>query len=133
MRNFTPTKIGALAINDPNLVENSFQVFNTTELTVGAPSNPLSEFSHSLVEQSSLEHKGHENVIAEISLPVTDYWYNFALNHNAVQEYLHDNAAELNALTPAEERMYWIYIGHRQYLIEAMGVDCFYEIILRKG
>ena len=45
MRNFTPTKIGALAINDPNLVENSFQVFNTTELTVGAPSNPLANLA----------------------------------------------------------------------------------------
>ena len=129
---FKPTKIGALCINDPNLVENSFQVFNTTELTAGAPTWPLSELYHGLVEQSWLEHKGHDNIIAELSLPVTDYWYNYALNHNAVQEYMHENCASLNPLTATEQRQHWIYIGHRQYLIEAMGVDCFYEIVLRK-
>ena len=128
---FIPRKIGALAITDPNKVENSFQLFCTRELTAGAPTNPLSELHHALIEQSWLEAKGHENVIAEINLPVTDYWYNYALNHNAVQEYINSNCADLNGLDWHEQRQHWIYIGHRQYLIEAMGVDCFYEIILR--
>lgn len=123
-------KKGALRIGKVNNVENSFQLFDTRELTLNAPSNPLSELWEQPIEQTWLEAKGHENVIAEITLPVNDFWYNYALNHNAVQADMYSNCADLNGLDGFEQRQQWIYMGHRQYLIEVMGVDTFYNLIV---
>ena len=125
---FQPTQIGALVIYH-NRVDSAFQIFCTKQLTTEASINPLNELYTKDIEVSWLEHRGHGNVIAEINLPSTDYWYNYALNHNAVQEYMHKNCADLNALDAYEQRLHWIYFGHRQYLIEAMGVDSFYQSI----
>ena len=36
---------------------------------------------------------------------------------------------ELYRLEPEEQRLHWIYLGHKQYIIETMGVDTFYQSI----
>ena len=125
---FQPTQIGALVIYH-NRVDSAFQIFCTKQLTTEVSIDPLSEIYTKDIEVSWLEHKGHDNVIAEITLPSTDYWYNYALDNNAVQEHMYRKPNELYRLEPEEQRLHWIYFGHRQYLIEAMGVDTFYRSV----
>tara|TARA_R100000234_G_C4866958_1_gene121631 strand:- start:73 stop:510 length:438 start_codon:yes stop_codon:yes gene_type:complete len=125
---FQPTQIGALVIYH-NRVDSAFQIFCTKELTTEASVDPLNDTHTKCIDLSWLEHKGHDNIMAEINLTSTDYWYNYALNNNAVQEHMHRNCADLNPLDTHEQRLHWIYLGHRQYIIEAMGVDTFYRSV----
>ena len=123
---FQPTQIGALVIYH-NRVDSAFQIFCTKELPTEVSVEPLRYFK--CIDVDWLQQKGQDNIIAETNLPATDYWYNYALDNNAVQEHMFRKPNELYRLEPEEQRLHWIYLGHKQYIIETMGVDTFYQSI----
>jgi len=129
---FKPTKVGALEINVNHFaagsLENSWQIFCTRVFTAPAPECALSCINTVNLEISLLEHQGHQGVQAEITLEINDFFYNYALNSNNVQEYISANCAELNALDTYEQWQHWAYYGQKQYLMDKFGVDCFYTV-----
>mgnify|MGYP003128931304 FL=1 len=129
---FEPTNVGALeiSVNDHTLgnLENSWQIFCTKSLTMPAPECALACANTANVEASVLEHQGEHVVQAEITLTINDYFYQYALDSNKVQEYVSANCAELNALTKHEQWQHWAYLGQKQYLMDKLNVDCFYTV-----
>ena len=127
---FKPTNVGALeiSVNNQGSLENSWQIFCTKALTMPAPECALAYANTVNLEASVLEHQGHHGVQAEITLTINEYFYQYALNSNKVQEYVSANCAELNALTTQEQWQHWAYYGQKQYLMDKLGVNCFYTV-----
>ena len=129
---FKPTNIVALelSVNNHTLgnLENSWQIFCTKELTIPAPECALACANTVNIATSVLERQGHHGVQVEISLTINEYFYQYALISNKVQEYISANCAELNALTKHEQWQHWAYYGQKQYLMDKFGVDCLFIV-----
>lgn len=133
---FKPTKLGALeiSVNDNTLgnLDNSWQIFCTRALTAPAPECALDCANTVNLESRVLENAGYwagtNQPQAEITLQINEFFYNYALNSNKVQEYISNNCADLNALDFTEQWQHWAYYGQKQYLMDKFGVDCFYTV-----
>lgn len=117
-------KICALYVGPNANVDHQWQLADSRKLTAPAPTNPL-EFSNTVLDESTVVNSTTE--IADLTLPCNDYFYQYALNSQAVQEYINSNCADLNPLNSFEQQQHWIYYGQMQWLIDHVGVDTFYN------